>query len=99
MLSRVQKCLVLVVLVLLVSSCTKLPEWVPAGKGSVAIETLQDKGSIPLKYGSLVSVTSSTDAPNAFQLWYQDEQGNVRMVIYDIPSNSLWHHVRFIPRK
>ena len=100
MLNVTQKCLVLVVLVLLASSCTKLPEYVPAGKGDVAMETLSDKSSIPLKWGNLVSVTSSGgDAPDVFQLWFQDEQGNVRMVNYDIPTNSLFHIVRFIPRK
>jgi hypothetical protein len=99
MLSRAQKCLVLVVLVLLTSSCTKLPQWSKAGQGNLAIETLPTMGSIPLKWGNLVTVTSSPDVGFTFQLWFQDEQGNLRMVLCDIRTNSLVDVVRFIPRK
>jgi hypothetical protein len=99
MLSLVQKCLVVMVLVLLVLSCTKIPQFSAAGQGTVAIEKLPAKDSIPLKWGNLVSVTVSPDAGYYFQLWFQDEQGNLRMAIYQMRTNSLSDEVRFIPRK
>jgi hypothetical protein len=99
MLSLVQKCLVVMVLVLLPLSCTKIDEQAPAGQGNVAIETLPVKNSIPLEWGNLVSVTVTPEAGAFFQLWFQDEQGNLRLVLYHARTNSLMDIVRFIPRK
>jgi hypothetical protein len=99
MLSPVKKCLVVMVLVLLLLSCTKIPQWAGPGQGNVAIETLPSKDSIPLKWGNLVSVTTSPDVKLGFELWFQDEQGNLRMVVYNLLTNSLDPNVRLIPRK
>ena len=99
MLSRTQKCLVLAVLVLLASSCTKIPQVPITGQGTVAIESAPTTGSIPLKYGNLVSVTTTPDMNYWFQLWYQDEQGNIRIVLYQAHTNRLGNVVRLIPRK
>jgi hypothetical protein len=99
MLSPVQKCLVVMVLVLLPFSCAKIPEWAGPGQGKVAIETVPLKDSIPLEWGNLVSVTMTTEAGYLFQLWFQDEQGNLRMVLYQMRSNTLMDQVRFIARK
>jgi len=99
MLSVVQKCLVVMVLVLLPFSCTKIPEWAGPGQGKVAIETVALKDSIPLEWGNLVSVTMTTQAGYLFQLWFQDEQGNIRMVLYQMRTNNLMDQVRFIARK
>jgi hypothetical protein len=99
MLSPVKKCLVVMVLVLLPLSCVKMPQWAGPGQGNVAMETLPTKDSIPLKWGNLVSATASPDVRYGFELWFQDEQGNLRMVIYSILTNSLDANVRFIPRR
>ena len=99
MLSLLQKCLLVMVLVLLPLSCTKIGEQAPTGQGNVGIETLPAKDSIPLKWGNLVSVTTSPGVTTAFELWFQDEQGNLRMAIYQMRTNSLSDEVRFIPRK
>jgi hypothetical protein len=99
MFSPLQKCLVVMVLVLLPLSCTKIGEQAVTGQGRVAVETLTTKDSIPLSWGKLVSVTMTPDAGYFFQLWFQDEQGNVRMVVYHMRTNSLMDQVRFIPRK
>jgi hypothetical protein len=99
MLSPLQKCMIVMVLVLLPLSCTKLPQWETARQGNVAVETLPTRDSIPLKWGNLVSATTSPDVPFTFQLWFQDEQGNLRMVLYDIRSNDLSAAVRLIARK
>ena len=99
MLSPVQKLLVVMVFVLLPLSCTKIPQWATPGQGNVAVETLPAKDSIPLKWGNLVSVTASPSVGNAFELWFQDEQGNLRMVVYDARNNILYTNVPCIPRK
>ncbi len=99
MLSRTQKCLVVVILALLPLSCTKLPEQGTPGKGNVAFETLPTKDSVPLKWGNLVSVNTIPDLPYVFHLWFQDEQGNLRMVSYDMRANILGADVRVISRK
>jgi len=99
MLSPLQKCLLVMLLVLLPLSCTKIGEEVPTGQGNVAIETLSGKNSIPLEWGNLVSVTVTPEAGAFFQLWFQDEQGNLRLVLYHARTNSLMDIVRFIPRK
>jgi len=100
MLNRIEKCVLLVILVLLLLSCTKIPQWATPGQGNVAIETLPTKDSIPLKWGNLVSVTASPGGVrNVFELWFQDEQGNLRMVVYDVSTNSLYSNVPFITRK
>lgn len=99
MLSPVQKCLVIMVLVLLSISCTKMPQWATSGQGNVAIEALPAKDSIPLKWGKLVSVTASPDIRYAFVLCFQDEQSNLRMVVYDGRANAFFGNVVLIPRK
>ena len=99
MLSPLQKCLLVMLLVLLPLSCTKIGEEAPTGQGNVAIETLPVKNSIPLEWGNLVSVTVTPEAGAFFQLWFQDEQGNLRVVLYHARTNSLMDIVRFIPRK
>ena len=99
MLSPLQKCLLVMLLVLLPLSCTKIGEEAPTGQGNVAIETLPVKNSIPLEWGNLVSVTVTPEAGAFFQLWFQDEQGNLRLVLYHARTNSLMDIVRFIPRK
>jgi hypothetical protein len=99
MLNPVQKCLVVMVLALLPLSCTKIPQWATPGQGNVAIEPMPTKDSIPLKWGNLVSVATSPEVRYGFELWFQDEQGNLRMVVYDIQTNNLSANFRFIPRK
>jgi len=105
MLSRRRKWIVIVVVILallsLSWSCTKIreSEWGKPGKGNVAFETLPATDSVPLNWGKLVSVSSSPNLPYAFQLWFQDEQGNLRMVLFDMHANILWKDARFIPRK
>jgi hypothetical protein len=89
----------MVILVLLPLSCTKLPEAGAPGKGNVAFETLTTKDTVPLKWGNLVSVSTSPNMSYVFQLWLQDEEGNLRMVIYDMRANILRTDARFIPRK
>jgi hypothetical protein len=99
MLVRIGICLVGAVMALLSLSCAKLPEPGMEEKGLVALEELRDVGSIPAEFGSLISVTNSPKAPTWFQLWFQDEDGNVRMLNYSSDFNNLHQQVRLFHRK
>ena len=37
-------------------------------------------------------------APQLFQLWFQDEEGNVRLVVYDNTTRQLRPEARIIRR-
>ena len=99
MLSRLGICVLVAIVFLLSSSCAKLPEWADKGEGNIAIESLPDADSIPAEWGDLISVTVSPNIENVFQLWFQDKDGNVRMIPYSIRKNRFWQEFVLIPRK
>jgi hypothetical protein len=86
------------ILAVLPVSCVKMPEWAPAGEGDIATEDLPDADAIPLAWGKLVSVTI-TEQDYFYQLWFQDEAGNVRMVGYDLRTNRLIPKARLFSRR
>lgn len=98
MLGRAIICLSLALAVLLLS-CTKQPEWVGAGEGAVAVEKLPEVDSIPLEWGNLVSSNVISSQPWVCQLWFQDENGTLRLVHYDVRDNVFISNARLIPRK
>jgi hypothetical protein len=99
MLGRAIISLLLAVAVLLSLSCTKLPEWEATGEGDIAVEALPEINSIPLKWGNLVSVSTNLNQPYISWLWFQDENGSLRMVTYDMRANKFSTTARLIPRK
>lgn len=100
MLVRTGICILAIVLVLFTFSCTRLPEESIAIEGEkIAKVKLAHLDSIPSKWGNLISVSSVPEYPTTVQLWFQDENGNVRMVPYSINRNQLISHFRLIHRK
>ncbi len=88
--------------VLLLLSCSQLPQALPAGEGGLPTESLKDLTSVPPEWGNLVSVTSSIKGDNAglyFQLWFQDGEGNVRVVSLDPQTNHFVPTAGIIRRK
>ena len=81
-------CLVVMALVLFAMSCTKLPDPTTQREGGFTIEKLADATSIPPKFGKLISVSHRPDYANVFQLWFQDEGGNVTMVVYNVIADT-----------
>jgi hypothetical protein len=64
--------------------------------------TLKDLTSVPPEWGPLVSVTATSTRENAalyFQLWFQDPEGNVRVVSLDPQTNRFVPLAGFIRRK
>ena len=91
--------LLVVALLLPTLSCTKLSDR-PAPKGVVVgSEKLPVLDSIPPEWGKLVSVTSNTAYPGWFQLWFEDESGTVRMVLFNLRTKQLDSNAKVLPRK
>jgi len=98
MLKTVAKGLALVALLFFVAACTPMPKPDFAGEKSVAIVGLPIDGSIPSEWGDLVAVTVNPTFAYQYQLWFQDEQGNVRLVVFDNRSKQLLSEARLFPR-
>ena len=103
MLKRAEMCLLVMALVLLAMSCTKIPDqttqWKDQWEGGLGIEKLADETAIPSKLGKLISVSHNPDFAHMFQLWFQDEDGNVSIVVYNMNTNRLLPDVILIPQK
>ena len=83
-------------LILIFSSCTKLPS---AEKPTVTLEKLTDFSSLPTEWGELISVSSRADVGHIFHLWLQDKDGTIRMVKFNDNTNQLLPRVVLISRK
>jgi hypothetical protein len=97
MLLRKTVCLLVVVFLLPILSCTRL-DTPPEGE-ILGTEKLPALSSIPLDWGKLVSVTTIPIYQGMFQLWFQDESGKVRIVGYDERSRQLAPEAVVVPRK
>lgn len=90
--------LVAVFLVLCCWSCAKLPS--PAleedDTPSIKLSTVK---SIPLEWGNLISVSNCDKYKKWVQLWFQDKDGNIRMVPYDVSINRFSTTFKLISRK
>ncbi len=78
-------------------SCTRLGVSGPAEQ-KLAMEELAKADSIPLGWGKLVSVSSVPGIEHWAQLWFQDDEGTIRMLPYNIGDNSLSGQARVIRR-
>lgn len=93
-------CLVGVSLVVFLVSCAKLPEsQAPASTnlGKFGMETLKLGDTIPLKWGNLIGVGSVN--PEWTRLWFQDKEGNIYLVWYNINKNKFLEDCRVMKRK
>ncbi len=96
---RARLCFSVGCLVFLVLACAKLPEGTKPTQTAIAPEVLPDDTSIPKEWGPLVSVSSSGIYKPWLQLWFQDEEGTIRMVPYNVQGHRFSPNVRRIPRK
>ena len=99
MLHRKAICLLVVVFLFPIISCTRLGEAPTKGTVSLATEKLPALDSIPLEWGKLVSVSTTPIFEGILQLWFQDENGKVRMVAFDIRNRRLIPDAVVVPRK
>lgn len=81
-------CILVSAVIVLNASCTKLGEPAP-GAAKLSFESLTQPDSIPAKWGKLVSVSSTTTVEGWCILWFQDDEGNIRAVRYNVRDNYL----------
>ena len=99
MLYRKVICLLVVVFLFPIVSCTRISEAPSPIAVQIGTEKLPALDSIPSDWGKLVSVTTPPSNQNFFQLWFQDENGKIRIAAYDIKNRNLYPDALVIPRK
>ncbi len=99
MLHRKTICLLVVVFLFPIISCTRISEGPSEKTVVLGHEKLPALDSIPLEWGKLVSVTTPPIYEGISQLWFQDEKGKVRMVTFDIKNRCLFPNAVVISRK
>ncbi len=57
-----------------------------------------DIKTIPLSYGTLVSVTSIPAYPEWVQMWFQDNAGNIKIVRVDFRAKKMLNDVWTVTR-
>ena len=83
MIGQLRKYLVFPGLVALSVSCTKLlREGASEAAGGLAVESLEDEVSVPSEWGNLVDVTQHPSLNQITLLWFQDDEGTIRVVGY-----------------
>lgn len=82
----------LVVVVCLATAA--LPGCRPLGPPEVktraaAVETLPSGDAVPAAWGRLAGVSSVAQYPDLVQLWFEDDAGTVRVVVYRASTGEL----------
>ena len=85
---RVAGILVLVIGALLTASCAKMSA-PTATPGGIPTEVLTARDTVPLEWGSLVSVSSVAEYPDLVQLWFEDREGTIRYVVMSLRTHEL----------
>lgn len=90
---------IVVLSLVFVLSCARLEEEQVSESPSLGTQPLPAPDSVPLEWGKMVSVTTTPVYREWFQLWFQDESGQVRIVAYNVVTRQLHPNCRLIPRK
>jgi hypothetical protein len=78
-------------------SCTKLGE--PGlAEQTLVLQKMTQTDSIPANWGKLVSVSSVPGVEHWAQLWFQDDEGTIRILPYNVSNNYLSSQARIIRR-
>ena len=91
--------LLVLVLFLLPLSCTRIQKpATSAGDAPLPVEQLSSFDAVPSEWGDLVSVSAPAGWGDAVLLWFQDEDGTVRVVLYNATTAQLARDARVIRR-
>jgi len=99
MLRKMMFLIVMMLLTAYLMSCAKLPESQIKIEGNVKMEIAKLGDSIPMTWGSMISVSSVSQFPGWVQVWFQDNNGNVYMIPYHVESNTFHTNYRYMKRK
>ncbi len=87
----------IVLTVFLLIACSRVQKE-PVTKGELRTVKLKKLDGIPREYGSLVGVTANPVFHRAAQLWFQDDNGTVRVVTVGFFDQNMLENVTVIPR-
>ena len=93
-----RQCVIILILLLSVSvftSCARVQEPV---KGELKTVELKTFDAIPKDYGSLISVTANPEFSQWAQLWFEDDDGIIRVVSVGFFDQKIMKSVTEIPR-
>ena len=95
MLRRISFRLGVVGILLIPLSCTPVPG-VGDGEAAAALD-LPSSDEVPQEWGSLVAVSPG---PGGISLmWFEDDSGAIRIVIYDFNRQRLWEQAVLVRRR
>ena len=96
-----QWALIVIVALLLASAaaCAPIPGSQVAESQSLEVVQLPDTRTIPAEWGNLTAVSNSSKFPDVFQLWFENEAGEIYLVVFDNQSRSLLTSSRVISRR
>ncbi len=97
MFGRLRKYLVFLGLVALSVSCRRLDQAVPSG--GAPVESLADAVSVPSEWGNLIDVMQHPARAQIAWLWFQDDEGTIRVVRYNARTTRLSTEATVIHRR
>ena len=89
MVKRSEKVIILVLIAMAACACAELPDRGGDVDSKLPKVDLGADLTVSGEWGNLVAVSNSTSFPDLFQLWFQDEAGNIHMVVYDDETRSM----------
>ncbi len=88
----------IVLTVFLLIACSRVQKEPVYTKGELRTVKLKELDGIPREYGSLVGVTANPVYHRWAQLWFQDDNGTVRVVTVGFFDQTMLEDVTVIPR-
>lgn len=82
-----------------VAACAPIPGSEVADSQRLEVVQLPDTRTIPAEWGNLAAVSNSSKFPDVFQLWFENEAGEIYLVVFDNQSRSLLTSSRVISRR
>jgi len=95
MVGKVLKCLAGISFIVFMLSCTKIPT---DSESDLEMKKLPLADILPAQWGDLVAVTSADENSRYVQLWFQDKEGNIYLVGFNVARNKFASKYRYIKR-
>ncbi len=90
--------LMIVLTAFLLVSCSRVQDIGEPTKGELKEVKLEKLDGIPAEYGALVGVTANPQYHSWAQLWFQDDNGTIRVVSVGFFDQKVAENVTVIPR-
>ena len=90
--------LMIVLTAFILVSCSRVQDIGETAKGELKEVKLEKLDGIPAEYGALVGVTANPQYHRYAQLWFQDDNGTIRVVSVGFFDQKVVENVTVIPR-